>query len=1410
MLSSFNHSSFKSFMLQQIVKQKTICFITLISLLPLLSFGATYTATQSGNWNNAATWGGAGIPGAGDNVNNTQGKTVTLTADASCRNLTLGSWGGEIIALGANNLTVSGDVTFNCAMGTITASTGYLILNGSTQAISLCANFSIPNLKLTNSTSVSMSPRNNLTITGNFDCQTGSSTFTNNTAAWNAGTLIISGTCTAPNCSFIVANNNITPALNFSNSTSNPIQIGTIQNATGSTVTFGSKNVNTTVAFSGNTAGITATGTVTILTQITYTTSGNYIVPDDVTSIQVEAWGGGGGGGYARSNNSASGGGGGGGAYTKITGIVVTPGTSIPYIVGAGGNGGTTGGTAGTNGSSTTFNSSSVIANGGMAGVGSSTNGNGAGGAGGTGGTYSGGAGAAGQGNNGGGGGGASAGINSNGTTATSQTGATAVTGGGAGGSGANNATGGDGTAPGGGGAGGERSNGNNRAGGNGANGQIIISYLPPITGSTSIYIGTTYIMGNIAIGGTWSSGSTSVATINSNTGVITGVSVGTSLITYSYNGMAVTKTITVLAAPTATITNTSCPLVSDGGIALLTPVDYAVEFNHADKDYIDLGGKLLTNRSSFTLEGWIKYDRASITGDRFGSLFGQNDVIEFGIFNATNFQIWTAGGGSLDVPITQELGDNKWHHIAATGSGTALTVYVDGVARSSANITTGNYGADSNFNSCIGGGIWDGYTATNSQTFPGQIRRVGIYSVALTAAQISSNASSYTKTYTGLETGLIAGYNFSEGLGTTLNSLPTGKNGTFGNSPVWVDLLTYSWTKSGDAAFTRSTRSFSAIGVGDYTVTASNTFIKAVQTFTVNSNNTCDNYWVGNISGDWGDINNWSAKFAPGLGTGTGKNVTFSTIANNNIVAQNDLTLDGTREIGNLTNATTKRLIIPVSKGLKVNGTISVTPPVTNPATNPADLIYIQSNGSAENGSFIFPNTSNNVQATVEMYSKANINTSGPAGYQYFWQYFGVPITTVAANPTLYGAYVRRANEAGDDNDATYYWTELTNSDILNQFIGHEICQPTPTTYTFKGQLVNSDFDSGLLAYTSTAKYPGQHLFANSYTAAIDIKKIQLGTDMEQSIFLYNTGSYGDWTTNTGVSSNGSLPGQYISIPLAAAGVNGVPGEVPSMSAMLVKTGADKSAQSYIKFKYSDVATKNTTLQRVKSSDGVTNTDLISTRIDLLGQHYSDRMWIFTEPSCTRNFDNGWDGRKILGSSLAPQIYAMEPDGDYQVNSVSDMHNTDLAFQAGDEVEYTLKFTHENIQQRYAGVYLVDLVENKTVDVTQSGSTYTFATAQSDTPAKRFKILTRPYEKGAPDKEAQVKIFTAPGRVFVQNLSTFKGECTLYDIAGRAIKNASFAANAVTEVLNNLTPGAYVVNTITNGEKVSKRVIVQ
>ncbi len=66
--------------------------------------------------------------------------------------------------------------------------------------------------------------------------------------------------------------------------------------------------------------------------QIIYTTSGTFVVPDGVTSIQVELVGAG-GNGY-----SNGGGGGGGGGYAAGT-FTVTPGTSYSITVGDGGSG---------------------------------------------------------------------------------------------------------------------------------------------------------------------------------------------------------------------------------------------------------------------------------------------------------------------------------------------------------------------------------------------------------------------------------------------------------------------------------------------------------------------------------------------------------------------------------------------------------------------------------------------------------------------------------------------------------------------------------------------------------------------------------------------------------------------------------------------------------------------------------------------------------------------------------------------------------------------------------------------------------------------------------------------------------------------------------------------------------------
>jgi hypothetical protein len=65
-----------------------------------------------------------------------------------------------------------------------------------------------------------------------------------------------------------------------------------------------------------------------------------WTIPAGVTSINIDAVGGGGGGGSGR-YSSGSGGGGGGGGYVRVTGLTVTPGEQLVFLIGSGGLGGT-------------------------------------------------------------------------------------------------------------------------------------------------------------------------------------------------------------------------------------------------------------------------------------------------------------------------------------------------------------------------------------------------------------------------------------------------------------------------------------------------------------------------------------------------------------------------------------------------------------------------------------------------------------------------------------------------------------------------------------------------------------------------------------------------------------------------------------------------------------------------------------------------------------------------------------------------------------------------------------------------------------------------------------------------------------------------------------------------------------
>ncbi|MCW3123936.1 MAG: surface protein, partial [Flavipsychrobacter sp.] len=80
----------------------------------------------------------------------------------------------------------------------------------------------------------------------------------------------------------------------------------------------------------------------------------------------------------------------------------------------------------------------------------------------------------------------------------------------------------------------------------------ITVSPAPvSISGSTSLCIGTTTNLTDAIVGGTWTSGSTAIATVGSASGIVTGVAPGTANIIYSLGtGCTIGTTVTVGASP--------------------------------------------------------------------------------------------------------------------------------------------------------------------------------------------------------------------------------------------------------------------------------------------------------------------------------------------------------------------------------------------------------------------------------------------------------------------------------------------------------------------------------------------------------------------------------------------------------------------------------------------------------------------------------------------------------------------------------------------------------------------------------------------------------------------------------------------------------------------------------------------
>ena len=551
-----------------------------------------------------------------------------------------------------------------------------------------------------------------------------------------------------------------------------------------------------------------------------------------------------------------------------------------------------------------------------------------------------------------------------------------------------------------------------------------------------------------------------------------------------------------------------------------------------------------------------------------------------------------------------------------------------------------------------------------------------------------------------------------------------------------------------------------------------------------LSSESSFSNVPVFSGTGNWETASLWNVKEVPGANG----NATYGSFSDSPII-DGDCTLAASNQVANLTINMDAKLtintgIIGVGNELKVEGALINNAGISG--------LLLKSEVDKANGTLIW--SAGAPQGTVEMYSLA------AKAVNYKWQFFGIPVlslslSTDGGDSPVKGSYIRQLVESG--STGTTHWMPLNNESVMTSFTGYEITQNAAKTFTFAGELVHSQFNSVNLNKTEGSKYPGQHLIGNSFTAAIDIKQIIFGSEnIDHAVNLFTTGSSLDWSTGgcgVPVTAGTECRGQYVNVPVRNAGVGNLPAEIPSMQAFIVKVN-ENAAGNTVEIPY-DAVTKNTSSQRAPAAQKP------CTRINVSGDKSlnSDVMWLISDASCTHSYENGWDGVKFVSEdAAAPQLYAREGSGNYQVNSVDDFNNTNLGFVAGDDKNYTFTFTNQNLELEYPALFLYDSDTNDAIDISSSGTQYRFSAPAKSTNANRFKILTSPdISNGSLLLASDVlKVYSSGNKLFVENCSRSNATFNLFDISGRIITTKTIVANSTTQINSNLKSGIYVSKT--------------
>lgn len=363
---------------------------------------------------------------------------------------------------------------------------------------------------------------------------------------------------------------------------------------------------------------------------------------------------------------------------------------------------------------------------------------------------------------------------------------------------------------------------------------------------------------------------------------------------------------------------------------------------------------------------------------------------------------------------------------------------------------------------------------------------------------------------------------------------------------------------------------------------------------------------------------------------------------------------------------------------------------------------------------------------ATVNFYSLSHGSSGSTASVS---QYLGTPFSNLPKMLyQFYNSWVYKFTNTGTPN-----WERVNGDDGLETFAGYAVISADPVghTYWMQGTLVASENQNISLQFNSgdVSNPDNENMLANSWMAPIQIRAFNAATDFtnaDATIYIFNSGSPDDYETNNGASTTGALAGQYSAYTPGTAAATDV---IPAMQAFSVYASAPEASITldYNRLVYAPAVaglaiTPNRAPRRT-GTDAYEAGEPAKMRLFVnAASGYGDMLYILEREDFSEDFENGWDARKMFGESVAPQLYAITPDGNMAINCVPTFEGTILGFRKGaNDNGYTFTFDYDGADSWY----LLDLKEQASTLIT-TNSSYMFVAAADDL-AARFIISRTP-----------------------------------------------------------------------------------